>query len=58
MTRGESVGASFLSTAISWVTLDINPLLSGIASVFAILLSGFLIYKTFLDIKIRKNQLK
>ena len=58
MTRGESVGASFLSTAISWATIDINPILSGIASVFAILLSGFLIYKTLLDIKIRKNQLK
>ena len=58
MTRTESIGASFLSTAISWVTLDINFMLSGLASIFAILLSGFLIYKTFLDIKIRKNQLK
>ena len=58
MTRGESVGASFLSTAISWATLDINFMLSALASVFAILLSSFLIYKTYLDIKIRKNQLK
>jgi len=33
-------------------------LLSGIASVFAIVLSAFLIYKTYLEIKIRKNQLK
>jgi hypothetical protein len=58
MTRGESVGATFLSTAISWMTLDINPWLSAIASLFAIVLSGFLIYKTILDIKIRKKQLK
>jgi hypothetical protein len=58
MTRTESIGASFLSTAISWITLDINFMLSGLASVFAILLSGFLIYKTYLEIKIRKNQLK
>lgn len=58
MTRGESVGATFLSTAISWLTLDINPLLSAIASLFAIVLSGFLIYKTILDIKIRRKQLK
>ena len=58
MTRGESIGASFLSTAISWVTLDINFMLSGLASVFAVVLSSFLIYKTYLDIKIRKNQLK
>ena len=58
MTRTESIGASFLSTAISWATLDINFMLSGIASVFAVVLSSFLIYKTYLDIKIRKNQLK
>jgi len=58
MTRTESVGATFLSTIISWLTIDINPLLSGIASVFAIVLSAFLIYKTYLEIKIRKNQLK
>jgi len=58
MTRSESVGATFLSTAISWATIEINPLLSGLASVFAIILSAFLIYKTYLDIKIRKNQLK
>lgn len=47
-----------MSTAISWLTLDINPLLSAIASLFAIVLSGFLIYKTILDIKIRRKQLK
>jgi len=58
MTRGESIGATFLSTAISWLTIDINPILSGLASLFAIALSCFLIYKTYLDIKIRKNQLK
>ena len=58
MTRTESVGATFLSTAISWLTLDINPMLSAIASLFAIVLSAFLIYKTYLEIKIRKNQLK
>jgi hypothetical protein len=58
MTRSESVGATFLSTAISWATIDINPILSGMASVFAIVLSAFLIYKTYLEIKIRKNQLK
>jgi uncharacterized membrane protein len=58
MTRGESVGATFLSTAVSWLTIDINPLLSGMASLFAIVLSAFLIYKTYLEIKIRKNQLK
>jgi hypothetical protein len=58
MTRTESVTATFLSTAISWLTIEINPLLSGIASLFAIVLSGFLIYKTYLEIKIRKNQLK
>jgi hypothetical protein len=55
MTRTESIGASFLSTAISWVTIDINPLLSGIASVFAILLSSFLIYKTFLTLRFAKT---
>jgi apolipoprotein N-acyltransferase len=49
MTRTESIGATFLSTAISWMTIDINPLLSGIASVFAIVLSAFLIYKTYLE---------
>jgi len=58
MTRNESVGATFLSTAISWLTLDINPILSAIASLFAIVLSAALIYKTHLDIKIRKQQLK
>ena len=58
MTRTESIGATFLSTIVSWAVIDINPLLSGIASVFAIVLSGFLIYKTYLEIQIRKNQLK
>ena len=58
MTRGESVGATFLSTAISWMTIEINPILSAVASLLAIALSSFLIYKTYLDIKIRKNQLK
>jgi len=58
MTRTESISATFLSTAISWLTLDINPMLSAIASLFAIVLSAFLIYKTYLEIKIRKNQLK
>lgn len=58
MTRTESVGATFLSTAISWATIDINPILSTLASLFAIVLSAFLIYKTYLEIKIRKNQLK
>jgi hypothetical protein len=57
MTRTESVGATFLSTAIGWATIDINPILSGMASVFAIVLSAFLIYKTWLDIKIRRKQL-
>lgn len=58
MTRTESISATFLSTIISWATIDVNFLLSGVASVFAIVLSSFLIYKTYLEIKIRKNQLK
>ena len=40
-----------MSTMVSW--LPMNPILSAVASVFAIILSAMLIYKTYLDIRYR-----
>jgi len=57
MTRTEGVIATWISTAISWISMEINPLVSLLASLFAIVLSYFMIKKTLLDIKIRRNQL-
>jgi uncharacterized membrane protein len=51
MTRGEQTGVAFMSTMVSW--LPLNPILSAIASIFAIALSGMLMYKTYLDIRYR-----
>ena len=51
MTRGEQTGLAFMSTMVSW--LPMNPILSAVASIFAIVLSGMLIYKTYLDIQHR-----
>jgi uncharacterized membrane protein len=51
MTRGEQTGLAFMSTMVSW--LPMNPILSAVASVFAIILSAMLIYKTYLDIQHR-----
>jgi hypothetical protein len=53
MTRGEQTGLAFGTTIASWLTLNINPILSAIASLFAIVLTGMLIYKAFLDIRYR-----
>lgn len=41
------------STIASWLTLEINPILSALASLFALVLSSMLIYKAYLDIKYR-----
>jgi hypothetical protein len=53
MTRGEQTGLAWGSTIASWLTLEINPILSALASVFALVLTSMLIYKAYLDIKYR-----
>lgn len=58
MTQGEGTAATYVSTAVGVLTLNINPILSAVASIFAIVLSGFLIYKAILDIRHRKELLK
>ena len=58
MTQGEGAAATYVSTAVGVLTLNINPILSAVASLFAIVLSGFLIYKAILDIRHRKELLK
>jgi hypothetical protein len=58
MTQGEGTAATWVSTAVGVLTLNVNPILSALASIFAIVLSGFLIYKAILDIRHRKQLLK
>jgi hypothetical protein len=40
------------------LTLNINPILSAIASLFAIALTGMLMYKAYLDIQYRHEMRK
>jgi hypothetical protein len=58
MTQGEGTAATWISTAVGVLTLNVNPILSALASLLAIVLSGFLIYKAILDIQHRKELLK
>jgi hypothetical protein len=58
MTQGEGAAATWISTAVGVLTLNVNPILSALASLLAIVLSGFLIYKAILDIQHRKELLK
>lgn len=58
MTRVEQTGLAWGSTIASWLTLEINPILSALASIFALVLSCMLIYKAYLDIKHRKSTMK
>jgi hypothetical protein len=58
MTRGEQTGLAWGSTIASWLTLEINPILSALASIFALVLSCMLIYKAYLDIKERRQSLR
>jgi hypothetical protein len=55
MTRGEGIAATWGGTLVSYLTLTINPVLSALASLFAIELSCVLIYKAVLEIKHRKK---
>ena len=55
MTRGEGIAATWGGTLISYLTLTINPVLSALASLFAIVLSCVLIYKAVLEIKKNKS---
>jgi hypothetical protein len=54
MTRGEGIVMTWGGTLVSYLTLTINPVLSALASLFAIALSSVLIYKALIEI--RKNK--
>lgn len=58
MNQTEGTILAWAGTGISFLTIEINPLLSAIASLATIVLSGFLIYKAILDIRHKKNLLK